>query len=178
MQPQKKLSIFLKEMMLKNTVNVFFFLFATTIVQAQKLHHQMITSQGVNSKLTNGMLVNQSIGQQSAIGNFTTSKGIVGQGYIQSMLVAAKTSTIVSTISAVTYPNPFVDELHFKFSSQVNELVKVTLFDTRGRLIFFQEKTPVQDVLTLTDLYFSEGTYFVKLETNNFVYSTQIIKTR
>lgn len=176
--PNKNYQFFLKEMMLKNNVKVFFFLVATTIMQAQKLHHQMIASQGSNVKLSNGMLVNQSIGQQSSVGNFITSKGIVGQGYIQSMLVSAKKPTIVSAISAVAYPNPFVDELHFKFSSPVVEVVRAALYDIRGRLIFTQEKAPIQDVLTLTNLYFPEGTYFIKLETNNFVYSTQIIKIR
>lgn len=161
-----------------NILKVLFFLVVTTIVRAQKLHHQMIASQGNNSKLSNGILVNQSIGQLSIIGNFTSSKVIVGQGYIQSMLVSAKNSKNSSTISPLVYPNPFVDELHFKFFISVDELIKASVFDIRGRLIYSQEKRPINNELTLTELYFSEGTYFIKLETQKFIYSTQIIKTK
>lgn len=161
-----------------NILKVLFFLVVTTMVRAQKLHHQMIASQGNNSKLSNGILVNQSIGQLSIIGNFTSSKVIVGQGYIQSMKVSPKHQTVKPTISVVTYPNPFIDEIHFKFPYPVNDIVRASFFDTRGRLIFIQEKVPVQDVLTFNDLHFSEGTYFIKLETQKFIYSTQIIKTR
>lgn len=161
-----------------NILKVLFFLVVTTIVRAQKLHHQMIASQGNNSKLSNGILVNQSIGQQSAIGNYSNSKVIVGQGYIQSMFTTAKSRLAEKSISAIAYPNPFVDELHFKFSISVDELIKASVFDIRGRLIYSQEKRPINNELTLTELYFSEGTYFIKLETQKFIYSTQIIKTK
>jgi hypothetical protein len=39
---------------------------------SQNLHHQMLSSQGKSIILSNGMLVSQTIGQQSAIGNHTS----------------------------------------------------------------------------------------------------------
>jgi hypothetical protein len=164
--------------MLTNYVKVFLFLVASTYVQAQKIHHQMIASQGSNVRLVNGMLVNQSVGQQSPIGNYSNSKVIVGQGYIQSMVAKAKNKVVDKNSTAIVYQNPFVNELNFKFSTPVDELIKASFFDIQGRLIFSQEKHPINDVLILSELYFSEGTYFIKLETQNFIYSTQIIKTR
>jgi hypothetical protein len=164
--------------MITKYFKVIFFLVASSYASAQILHHQMISSQGINVKLVNGILINQSIGQLSVVGNFTTPKGIVGQGYIQSLKVSPKHQKVKPTISVATYPNPFIDEIHFKFPYPVNDVVRASLFDTRGRLIFIQEKVPVQDVLTFNDLHFLGGTYFVKLELKNFIYSTQIIKTR
>ena len=58
-------------------------LFATTTVSAQ-LHHQMLSSQGSTSKTNNGVMVTQTIGQQSAIGNFTNKGFDIGQGFQQS----------------------------------------------------------------------------------------------
>ena len=49
----------------------------------QDLHHQMLSSQGKSTILRNGMLVSQTIGQQSVIGNHT-NEVTVGQGFQQS----------------------------------------------------------------------------------------------
>jgi hypothetical protein len=58
-----------------------FFTFCSSFY-GQVLHHQMISSQGKSSVLSNGIRVKQTIGQQSVSGN---SKGdyIVQQGFQQ-----------------------------------------------------------------------------------------------
>jgi hypothetical protein len=145
---------------------------------AQKLHHQMISTQGVNTKLKNGMLINQSVGQQSAIGNYVSSKVNVGQGYIQSQKMVKTVKAVPETISTIVYPNPFSDVLNFKFSSTIEGNIKITIFDVRGRLIYSQEQSSVENILTLTSLNFAEGTYFVKLEAKDLNYSSQIIKVK
>lgn len=157
-------------------IKLLVFLLMGCTVFAQKLHHQMIASQGTNTKLSNGMLVNQSVGQQSAIGNYSSSKGIVGQGFIQSMVSISKTTPVITAITAVVYPNPFTDVLNFRFLAPIEGNVQVTIFDVRGRLIYSKETTPVSNVVTISELYFSEGTYFVKLEAKDVIYSSQIIK--
>lgn len=153
-----------------------FILVMSSNLYAQKLHHQMISSQGVNVKLSNGTKINQSIGQQSAIGNFNTTVGKIGQGFIQSMVSVSKTNTVATAITAVVYPNPFSDVLNFSFSSPIEGKVKLTFFDVRGRLVYNKETTPISNVVTISELYFSEGTYFVKLEAKGVIYSSQIIK--
>lgn len=145
-------------------------------VFAQKIHHQMISSQGKNTKLSNGMKVNQSVGQQSAIGNYSSSKAIVGQGYIQSMVSISKTNPVKTAITAVLYPNPFTDVLNFRFSVPIEGNVQATIFDVRGRLIYSRKTTAISNVVTISELYFSEGTYFVRLEAKDVIYTSQIIK--
>jgi hypothetical protein len=145
-------------------------------VFAQKIHHHMIASQGANTKLSNGMKVNQSVGQQSAVGNYSSTKFVVGQGYIQSMVSISKTLPASIAITAVVYPNPFTDELNFRFSEPIEGNVQVTIFDVRGRLLFSKETSAVLNVVTISELYFSEGTYFVKLEAKDVIYSSQIVK--
>jgi hypothetical protein len=154
------------------------YLFSGMNLFAQKLHHQMISTQGVNKKLKNGMLVNQSVGQQSTIGNYVSSKINVGQGYIQTLKMVKTVTALPETVSAIVYPNPFSDVLNFKFSSAIEGNIKINIFDVRGRLIFSQEQKSVENILTLTSLNFAVGTYFVKLEAKDLNYSSQIIKVK
>jgi len=155
---------------------LFFLLFLGSTLFAQKIHHQMFASQGANVKLANGMKINQSVGQQSTIGNYSSAKGIVGQGYIQSMVSISKTSPAKIAITAVVYPIPFTDVLNFRFSEPIEGNVQVTIYDIRGRLLYSKETTPLLNIVMISELYFSEGTYFVKLEAKDVIYSSQIVK--
>ena len=56
-----------------------------------QLHHQMLSSQGSTSKTTSGVVVTQTIGQQSVAGNYTSKDYQIGQGYQQ-----AKWSRIIT----------------------------------------------------------------------------------
>jgi hypothetical protein len=152
------------------------FLFVGLSSFGQKLHHQMLSIQGINAKLKNGMLVHQSVGQQSTTGNYNSSKVIVVQGYIQSMVSVTKTNPVINAITAVLYPNPFIDVLNFRFSAPIEGNVLVSIFDVRGRLVYHKETKPISNVVTISELYFSEGNYFVKLEAKDVIYSSQIIK--
>ena len=136
----------------------------------------MLSIQGINAKLKNGMLVHQSVGQQSTTGNYNSSKVIVVQGYIQSMVSVTKTNPVINAITAVLYPNPFIDVLNFRFSAPIEGNVLVSIFDVRGRLVYHKETKPISNVVTISELYFSEGNYFVKLEAKDVIYSSQIIK--
>lgn len=45
------------------------------------LHHQSITAQGISKTLSNGLIINQTIGQQSVIGNSKTDSNIIFQDF-------------------------------------------------------------------------------------------------
>ena len=60
------------------------FFYFTLKSYSQVLHHQMISSQGNSLKTANGMIIFQSIGQQSAVGNFKKDY-LVQQGFQQSL---------------------------------------------------------------------------------------------
>lgn len=137
----------------------------------------MLSSQGATTHVPGGVSVRQSIGQQSAIGNFKSTSLIVGQGFQQ----GGKTkqgSTTPLVIKTKTYPNPFVDRVNFKFSSSVAGPVKISLFDVLGRLVYSAEKFPVNNIVTIDNLFFPEGEYFAKLTANNFTYTTNLLKSK
>lgn len=143
---------------------------------AQVLHHQTLSSQGKSIKVnSNGITVSQSIGQISPIGNYNSSNLIVGQGFIQSVLMKTNNDSKVS-IETIAYPNPFIDIIHFKFSLPVSGIIKFSLFDISGRLIFYKEKMAIDNVLTIDNLFIAQGEYLVKLDANKYKFSTILLK--
>lgn len=145
---------------------------------SQQIHHHMLSSQG-NSKLqAKGVLINQTIGQQSTIGNYKFPSAIVGQGFQQSLISKSVSTSLVNEILTTTYPNPFVDQIHFQFSKPVSGLITVTIFDLLGRLVYKEQKEVSQNILTLDNLQFSQNEYLVKLSASNYNYATQIIQSK
>jgi hypothetical protein len=144
---------------------------------SQRLHHQMLSSQGASSYVSGKVVVRQTIGQQSAIGNFRNTSAIVGQGFLQSQTMTTAKAPVIS-ITTITYPNPFIDSVNFQFSSPISGLIKISLFDVMGRLVFYKEKAAVNNTLTLDNLSFAQGQYFVKLTAKNFTYSTNLLKSK
>lgn len=156
-----------------------FCLLLGSVCWGQKLHHQTIASQGINSKITNGIIVSQSVGQVNAgVGNFKTPKIIIGQGYIQSFGITKSTLTIRDIITIMVYPNPVIDIANFKFSSEIGTTAKLDLFDSRGRLIIHHLVESKNKSFTYDLSVLSEGVYFAKIETINQTFSTKIFKSK
>ena len=144
---------------------------------SQRLHHQMLSSQGASSRVTGGVVVRQTVGQQSAIGNFRNTNAIVGQGFLQSDAMKTVKAPVIS-ITTITYPNPFIDSVTFQFSSALSGPINVSLFDVMGRLVYYKEKVSVNNTVTIDNLSFAQGQYFAKLSAKNFTYSTNLLKSK
>lgn len=147
-------------------------------VQGQELHHQMLSGQGSRELLPSGMTVRQTTGQQSISGNYKKNNLVVSQGYQQSVFCKRNLHNILYVITTMAYPNPVSDFLSFKFSSVIDNLIKVIIFDLLGKVVFYQEKKPSQNILTIDNIYLSEGSYLVKLTSENYSYSTIILKLK
>lgn len=153
------------------------FLLITFTGYSQRLHHQMLSSQGTTTHASGGVSVRQTIGQQSAIGNYRNSNIIVGQGFQQSNKMKTAVPPIIS-VTTTTYPNPFVDSINFQFSLPVSGPIKISLFDVMGRLVYYKEKTAINNIVTIDNLSFAQGEYFVKLTAKNYTYSTNLLKSK
>lgn len=145
---------------------------------SQHLHHQMLSAQGSSNLLTSGILIKQTIGQQSTIGNYKFPSAIIGQGFQQSLISKSLSTTLINEILTTTYPNPFVDQIHFQFSKPISGLITVTIFDLLGRLVYKEQKEASQNILTIGNLNFSQNEYMVKLSASNYNYATQIIQSK
>lgn len=137
----------------------------------------MLSSQGTTTRTSGGITVRQSVGQQSTIGNFRGSNLIVGQGFLQNNKMKIKSPPVIS-ITTITYPNPFIDKVNFQFSLPISGPIKISIFDIMGRLVYNKEKMSYENTLTIDNLFFAQGEYFVKLTAKNYNYSTTLLKSK
>ena len=127
----------------------------------------------VNSKT---FVVQQSIGQASAIGTFYTKDYIARQGFLQPNILAYnKSIAIPLNLSANVYPNPFSESVTIAFSEQINDIIDVTVFDALGRIVFSNSYSAGQkvnvDFFNLPPAY-----YLLKVTANYKLFMKKIIK--
>jgi hypothetical protein len=150
-------------------------LFISLSMHSQQLHHQMISAQGKSTILSNGMMVSQTIGQQSPIGNRTNGV-TVSQGFQQSNWGKYVNNNITTSISTITYPNPFETSLNFQFSMPIKDRIQIAVFDVRGRIVFEEEKNASETLLNVNLSTLASSNYLVRLTAPNYTYYSQIIK--
>lgn len=143
----------------------------------QVLHRQTLANQGGIEKTQTGILVTQSIGQQSVIGNFSVSTLRIGQGFQQSKM-AGKTTLITEITSTIFAPNPFDTFITFTFSKAISSPIGILIFDISGKLVYNMEKTAIQNQLFLDNLNFPAGVYLVRLTANDLNYTAKIYKNK
>ncbi len=140
------------------------------------LHHQSINSQGNSIKLNTGLVVNQTIGQQSSA---VTSKSsvVVQQGFQQSFWsTLIERSTSSNSLQFVVYPNPFVTSINFQFSNGDDQKATISIFDIQGRMLLNKEIKIINSLFSMDLSTLSEAEYLVRLSTNSSVHYCKIIK--
>lgn len=142
---------------------------------AQELHHQMISSQGTTTTTSTGLIVKQTIGQQSVSGTFQGEIS-VQQGFQQSYWRNYLTKSATVSTRITTYPNPFEQEINFQFSKPTNALVEVSLFDVLGRLVVSKSVHTANNKITLALPNLPNAEYLVRLSGEKIYYFTKIIK--
>jgi len=151
------------------------FLMLTIKGFSQKLHHQMLSSQGGNATTSSGVVFKYSIGQQSVTGT-TRGSVMTQQGFQQSnweKIIATNNTVRVNT---TTYPNPFDDNINFQFSESVGEQVSILIYDILGRQVYSNIIQVMENKIIANLQELESAEYFVKLSNNSFTYHTKIIK--
>ena len=133
----------------------------------QNLHHQMLSSQGSTSRTSTGIILRQTIGQQSAIGNYRDSYLIAGLGFQQSDKIKTSIPPVISD-TTTTYHNLFIDKVNFQFSFPIAGPIKISLFNITGRLVYYKIKESIDNTLKIDNLSFAQGDYFIKLTAVNY----------
>ena len=158
-------------------MRVFFILllvFISKNVVAQQLHHEMISAQGGSVITQNGQQLKFTVGQQSVTG--TSSNGyIVQQGFQQSNWGKILEQNTIS-VTTIAYPNPFVNEINFSFTTSPGEKISAYVFDILGRLVYSEVVKNENNSIKLSLVHLSTAEYLVKLISEKFVHSAKIIK--
>ena len=127
----------------------------------------------VNNKM---YIIQQSIGQTSAIGTFETNDYTLRQGFIQPNVLAKIMDTnIPLNLNAIVYPNPFTENISLSFDENIIGEVTVSLYDMLGRMLFVNNYEANKSInITLKDL--SIAHYILKVSANNKQFIKKIIK--
>jgi hypothetical protein len=150
------------------------FVFGCQIINAQQLHHEMISSQGGTTTTANGHLVRYTVGQQSVTGT-STNGYVVQQGFQQSNWSKILEQNTVS-VATIVYPNPFVNEVNFTFSTSPGEKISAYVFDVLGRLVYSEDVKNDNNSIKLSLVQLSTAEYLVRLTADKFIFSTKILK--
>ena len=129
--------------------------------------------------------IKQSIGQTSVIGAFQTSGYKIIQGFIQPASYASTGLTeqnqpnlqnsTLANLNAVIFPNPFSNSIAIHFHDEVFDILRVSLEDFMGRNVLNCKYSPTQE-LTIDLNYLTSGLYVVKVQTDNKLFITKLIK--
>jgi hypothetical protein len=145
----------------------------------QVLHHQMISSQGISTTTTNGLVISQTVGQLSLSGTSGNTDYVVMQGFQQNLWGKYIASSNIETIEGIktkTYPNPFTKTINFQFSKPVTDIITISIFDVLERLIYEQNEKTENDILTIDLSKLPTSEYLLRLRSTSLNYYTKIIK--
>lgn len=159
-------------------MKLFFLLLISFYGYGQQLHHQMVSAQGGSNLYSKGVVIQQTIGQQTVSGNYFTSKVMLGQGFLQSLAGFQNNGIKATNILTKVFPNPFVNQIQFEFSQPITGLILVSIYDMLGRLVYSVKKETINNQLLLENLGFAQNQYIITLASQNYNYTTQIIKSK
>ena len=139
-----------------------------------QLHHSTVSAQSSYADKYN-VNVLQSIGQLSLIGNFSSSKVSVVQGFQQPFIRLINEQPIVNQ-NIISYPNPFYSDLNIEFINNKPKTVRVDIFDISGRFIKSLESKDFDNILNLDLEGLQSSEYIINVKGNGINYSTKVIK--
>ena len=84
--------------------------------------------------------------------------------------------TILLSENVVAYPNPFTDYLYINIGNSLDEVVSVRVFALDGKLMQLRDLPVKNGEVMIDGSYFTEGTYLVKVESENIKNSFKIVK--
>ena len=156
---------------------IFFVFFVFVSTNSQELYKQTILSQGATSNLESGLIISQSIGQESVIGNFSNDNVKIIQGFQQpfwTRLISNSSSVI--PIEITHFPNPITDNLNLSFYNyDMGELV-LSIYDYSGRILM-KRNISVESGKSIVDLtILPSGSFLMGLQNDKINYYIKIIK--
>jgi hypothetical protein len=121
-------------------------------------------------------IIQQSIGQTSAIGTFETNGYTLRQGFIQPNVLAKIIDiNIPLDLKAIEYPNPFVDNISLSFNEKITGKVIVSIYDMLGRQLLSNSFNSENNI-EINFSAFSIGHYILKVTANNKQFIKKILK--
>jgi hypothetical protein len=123
------------------------------------------------------LVVQQSIGQGSVIGTFSSGSHKLRQGFIQPSnqpsLFPGKDD--LSKLNAAVFPNPFSSRITIEIADVVNGSILVSMHDVTGRMVFLNE-FPASQILEIDAASLRSGIYIIKVTSQSKFFSSKLVK--
>jgi len=157
---------------MKTTLTILLILI-TKNFYGQNIHHQMISSQSNTTETNSGILIRQTLGQLSAIGNYSDNV-LVQQGFHQSNwgVYLLNPENILLKI----YPNPFIDFINFQLKDINKDKISIQVFNINGKNVFSKEGLIKNNLCSVNLTNLARGVYLVRLDGEKSSYYSKIIK--
>lgn len=161
---------------------VFIFITACVLcvnnLDAQILHHQMLSSQGATVHLDNGFIITQTVGQIGVLGAFSDNsfKGI--QGFQQLSKVKYELVLDLKLNPNIrVYPNPFYSTFNVIVPDiKIGDSVLVNVFDLEGRILYSKEEVVLDETIRIDLGSLPVSNYLLNILYKNQKFNTKIIK--
>ena len=142
---------------------------------AQSLRNQTLSAIGGSTQSHSaGLLVQQSIGQSSITGTYTTNAAILSQGFLRG--VSAPSKEIRPHFGAIAFPNAFTQHISFRFTNTHREQTQVSIFDSQGKMVYQQQHLPIKEEIDLQLHHLAPGLYVVQLSSGALSTQLRILK--
>jgi len=164
--------------MKKNTILILWFSFVISYSNAQEIIRSTLGVSGTSTTITSNSktyIVQQSIGQGSAIGKFQSNGVIARQGFIQPPVLSSKVIPEETNLQAVIYPNPVNNQVNISFKELVNEPISIRIFDMLGRIVFTKELNAAQQ-LSVNLSFLASAQYIFLINTGQKQFKANLIK--
>ena len=151
-------------------------IFSVLPIHGQTLRNASLVSMGnaAYSIQSQGLLVQQSIGQSSVIGVFANSSARISQGFLRGIRVVS--TEIERPFEAIAFPNSFSDRITFRFSIEQQEATQARIYDALGKLVYEATHQPKNKEIQLNLPYLATGVYVAHLRSGNKFVQLRIIK--
>jgi hypothetical protein len=146
------------------------------LINAQSVKSQVLSNQGLTTKLSNGMLITQSVGQTGVIGAFDGFNG--SQGFQQLSLVSVIDKNTTINYNLVAYPNPFQSTITVAIPNleSFEKSVFITVSDLSGRTVYSTNQLVENGNVELNIQFLPKAIYLLSIELNKLHFTSKIIK--
>lgn len=154
---------------------IFSFLLISFISKGQIIRNETISSWGTATIIsTDGIKIQQSVGQLSVIGNFSTSKWTASQGFLRGL--PSRFLSLPEPFFVVPFPNPFVEQISFRFTPKISEEASIIIYDMNGKEVYQSFLKPKENEAMINLYFLSNSVYLVFIKMGNRAFQTRIIK--
>lgn len=140
-----------------------------------QVQRQMQSTQGGVYATSQGVVVSQSVGQQSVIGGHSSNNVVLSQGFQQknwALLIDSNTETFQPTL----YPNPFRAGITLSFRTEINSPVTLALYNIAGIKAYTTTFTPGGASAYVAISKIPSATYMAKITYEEHTYYQYLIK--